>query len=122
NDLIVLESGDLLRKMSIRDGFAIKKAIKGGYRVCVITGGTSFGVMMRLKNLGVNSIYHGIQDKLEIYEEYIHSLDIDPAEILYMGDDIPDYEVMRRVGLPCCSVDSVSGIVEISQYFSSKIG
>lgn len=122
SDLIVLENGDLLRTMNVRDGYAIKRAIKAGYRICVITGGISSGVEIRLKSLGISPIYHGINDKLKTFEEFVSSYNIDPAGILYMGDDIPDYETMRLVGLPCCPQDATNEIMEICQYISPKNG
>ncbi len=118
SELIILENGRLLRKMNTRDGFALKTAIKEGYRVGIITGGKSSGVVSRLEGLGITDIYKGVEDKLEAFEEYIETYDIDPAGILYMGDDIPDYEVMRRVGLPACPQDAAIEIMNISQYKS----
>lgn len=118
SDLIVLEDGKLLRKMNTRDGYALKRAIEAGYKVCIITGGKSEGVVARLKGLGIKDIYKGISDKLEAFDEYIYAYDIDPAAILYMGDDLPDYEVMRRVGLPACPTDAAHEILAIAQYVS----
>ncbi len=122
SDILILEDGNLLRKMSVRDGYAVKRAIKAGYRICVITGGTSSGVISRLQGLGITDIYVGISDKLDTFEEFVTTYDIDTDGILYMGDDIPDYEAMRRVGLPCCPQDSANEIIEICQYISPKNG
>ncbi len=118
SELIVLENGRLLRKMNVRDGYALKRAIKAGYRVCIITGGKSSGVVVRLEALGIVDIYKGVDDKLDALDEYVDIYDIDLAGVLYMGDDIPDYEVMRRVGLPACPADAAIEIVQISQYQS----
>lgn len=118
SELIVLENGKLLRKMNVRDGYALKKAVAEGYRVCIITGGNSTGVVERLEALGIENVYKGVDDKLEVFEEYIDIYDIDPDGILYMGDDLPDYETMRRVGLPACPADAAIEIVQISQYKS----
>ncbi|MEM9918414.1 MAG: HAD hydrolase family protein [Bacteroidota bacterium] len=122
SELIVLENGRLLRKMNVRDGFAIKKALEAGFRVAVITGGSSSGVTQRLRALGVQDIYSGIQDKLDAFEEYIYSYDIDPSRILYMGDDWPDYEPMRRVAIPACPRNAIPEILEIAQYISPLEG
>lgn len=119
--LHVLENGKLLRKMHTRDGYALKKAVQEGYRVVIITGGKSEGVATRLRNLGIKDIYSGISDKLEQYEEYLLLNDISSDEeegILYMGDDLPDYEVMRRVGLPVCPNDAAPEIINIARYIS----
>lgn len=120
--LLVLESGKLLRQMHTRDGYAVKAALRAGYRVCVITGGKSEGVRIRLQNLGVTDIYVGIQDKIEAYEEYIDLYEIDEEKVLYMGDDLPDYDVMRRVGFPVCPIDAAPEIKKLSQYISPVKG
>ncbi len=122
SDLIVFEDGKLLRKMSIRDGFALKMAVLAGYKVAVITGGKSEGVKLRLQGLGITDIYSGYQDKLEAYEELIYTYELDEEYILYMGDDIPDYAVMRRVGFPTCPSNAVPEIVELAHYISPYEG
>ncbi len=122
SDLLILENGNLLRKMNVRDGYAVKRAIKSGYRICIITGGTSSGVVTRLESLGISDIYSGINDKLDTFEEFVITYDLDTSGILYMGDDIPDYEPMRRAGLPCCPQDAANEIVDVSQYISPKNG
>lgn len=118
NEVIVTEEGKLLRKMNIRDGYAMKRAIVQGFRVCIITGGKSLGVKKRLEGLGVKDIYLGCYEKLEAYEAYIRTYDINPDGILYMGDDLPDYPVMRKAGLPVCPSDAVHEIFEIAKYVS----
>lgn len=122
SELIILENGRLLRKMNTRDGYALKKAIESGYRVCIITGGKSSGVVSRLEGLGISDIFKGVEDKLETLDAYIDTYNIDPQGILYMGDDLPDYEAMRRVGLPACPADAAVEIVQISQYKSPVNG
>ncbi|PHI18432.1 3-deoxy-D-manno-octulosonate 8-phosphate phosphatase [Lewinellaceae bacterium SD302] len=122
SSLHVLENGQLLRNMHTRDGYALKAAVKAGLRVCIITGGKSEGVKIRLQNLGVTDIYVGIQDKLETYEEYVDIYELDEGKILYMGDDLPDLAVMRRVGFPVCPADAAPEIKKISQYVSSLNG
>lgn len=118
SQVLVLEDGKLLRQMSIRDGYAIKLAVKAGYNVCVITGGKSEGVKVRLQNLGVRDIYTGISDKIEAYEEYIYAYDLDEGKILYMGDDMPDYPVMRRVGMAACPHNAAPELFDIATYVS----
>lgn len=122
SQVLVMEDGKLLRQMSIRDGYAIKLAVKMGYNVCVITGGKSEGVKTRLQNLGVRDIYTGISDKLEAYEAYIYAYDLDEGKILYMGDDLPDYAVMRRVGLATCPHNAAHELFGIATYVSPYIG
>ena len=118
----VTESGEMLRIMNIRDGFAMKAAIESGYHVCIISGGKNEGVRTRLRNLGVTDIHLGSPDKVETFKEYIDVYQIKPEEVLYMGDDIPDYHVMKLVGLPTCPQDASPEIKAISKYISHKNG
>ncbi len=117
-DLLITEKGELLRKMNVRDGYALKKTLFEKYKVIIITGGSSLGTTDRLKALGVTDIISGAQNKLQHYEKLLDEHGLDEDGILYMGDDIPDYEVMRRVGLPCCPNDAVPEIREIAKYIS----
>lgn len=114
----VTQSGELLRSMNIRDGFAMKAAIEKGYNVCIISGGSNEGVRTRLRNLGLYDIHLGVSDKVAIYQEYIDVNHIKPNQILYMGDDIPDYWVMQKVGMPTCPQDAVPEIKKLSKYIS----
>lgn len=118
----VAADGEMLRNMNIKDGFAMKAALESGYNVCVISGGKNEGVRTRLRNLGLTDIYLGCPDKVETFKEYIDIYGIKPEQVLYMGDDIPDYHVMKLVGLPTCPQDSVSEIKAISAYISHKNG
>ncbi len=122
NQVLVLEEGKLLRQMSIRDGFALKMAVQQGYRVCVISGGRSEGVRQRLLSLGLQDVYLGHSDKRDAFEEIIETYELDEGKILYMGDDLPDYPLMRRVGLPACPADAVPEVLEIAQYVSPLPG
>jgi 3-deoxy-D-manno-octulosonate 8-phosphate phosphatase (KDO 8-P phosphatase) len=116
--LLITEKGELLRTMNVKDGYAMKHALDKGYRICIITGGNSVGVNSRLKALGITEIHSGIGKKIATYNQVIEHLQLDEGGILYLGDDIPDYEVMRRVGLPACPADAVQEIIEIANYIS----
>lgn len=118
----VTSSGEMLRVMNIRDGYAMKAAVDSGYHVCVISGGSNDGVRIRLENLGITEIYLGAPDKVALFENYIKAYNIQPEQVLYMGDDIPDYHVMQRVGLPTCPQDAAPEIKSISKYVSHKTG
>ncbi|HKX87532.1 MAG TPA: HAD-IIIA family hydrolase [Flavobacterium sp.] len=118
----VSQTGEMLREMNIRDGFAMKAAIESGYHVCIISGGSNEGVRIRLRNLGITDIHLGSPDKVETFKEYIDVYKIKPEQVLYMGDDIPDYHVMQLVGLPTCPQDASPEIKEISNYISHKNG
>ncbi|GAB4261621.1 MAG: HAD-IIIA family hydrolase [Saprospiraceae bacterium] len=122
SELLITEKGELLRKMNVRDGYAIKQALKNDYRILILTGGSSQGVISRLKDLGIQDILWGIHNKLGAYEEFLDAYDIDEDGILYMGDDMPDYEVMKRVGFPCCPADADPEIRNIAQYVSPYKG
>ena len=114
--------GELLRTMNIKDGYALKLAQKSGYTVCIISGGKNEGVRKRLRNLGITDIYLGVDDKVEQINEFFDIYSINPSEVLYMGDDIPDLYPMRLVGLPCCPQDAAAELKEISLYISHKKG
>ncbi|PJE44386.1 MAG: 3-deoxy-D-manno-octulosonate 8-phosphate phosphatase [Flavobacterium sp.] len=118
----VAPNGEMLRIMNIRDGFAMKAAIESGYNVCIISGGNNEGVRIRLKNLGINDIHLASPDKVATFNEYTKLYQIQPEQVLYMGDDIPDYHVMQLVGLPTCPQDASSEIKAISKYISHKNG
>ena len=118
----IFPDGQLIRSMSIKDGYALKKAIDNGYNVCIISGGTNAAVKTRLRDLGITDIFLGVQDKVDKMNEYIEIYDIDITNVLYMGDDIPDFQVMKNVGLPACPKDAVQEIQDISIYVSQKKG
>jgi 3-deoxy-D-manno-octulosonate 8-phosphate phosphatase (KDO 8-P phosphatase) len=116
--LLVMPDGLMARRMNIKDGYALQLAVKKGYRVIVISGGISPHVQERLIKLGVNEVFMGIKDKLYCLKEYLSKNSLQQEEVMFMGDDIPDYEVMLNVGLPCCPIDAVSEIKSISKYIS----
>jgi 3-deoxy-D-manno-octulosonate 8-phosphate phosphatase (KDO 8-P phosphatase) len=118
----VTSTGEMLRVMNIRDGYAMKAAVDSGYHVCVISGGSNEGVRIRLENLGITEIYLGAPDKVKLFNEYIKAYNINPEQVLYMGDDIPDYHVMQLVGLPTCPQDAAPEIKSLSKYVSHKNG
>jgi 3-deoxy-D-manno-octulosonate 8-phosphate phosphatase (KDO 8-P phosphatase) len=118
----VTTSGEMLRKMNIKDGYAIKTAIDKGFNVCVISGGSNEGVRVRLRGLGVTDIYLGAHNKIEQLDEYLDIYNIKAENVLYMGDDIPDLPVMKLVGLPCCPQDAAPEIKAVSHYISHKNG
>ena len=119
--LIVMES-ELYRIMNIRDGFALKTAVEAGYHVAIISGGKSESVRTRLKNLGVKDIYLEVEDKSARYEELLLLYNLKEEEILYMGDDLPDYEVMKRSGVPVCPNDAATEIRNLAVYISPVKG
>jgi len=118
----IMPDGELVRHMNIKDGYALKAAIDKGLNVCIISGGKNEGVRTRLANLGIEDIYLGAHDKIKQYKELVKKYELKPKNVLYMGDDIPDYPVMELVGLPCCPNDAAPEIQGISKYISYKKG
>jgi 3-deoxy-D-manno-octulosonate 8-phosphate phosphatase (KDO 8-P phosphatase) len=120
--ITVTTDGEMLRIMNIKDGFALKTAVDAGFNVCIISGGSNEGVRKRLSGLGIKDIYLGAHNKIEQLMEYMSKHNITKHSVLYMGDDIPDYPVMKLVGLPCCPKDAVQEIKSVSKYISHKGG
>lgn len=118
----VTTEGDLIRTMSVKDGYALKQAVKAGYTVCIISGGKNEGVRTRLRELGITDIYLGIDDKVEQLDEFFDIYDIKAENVLYMGDDIPDMYPMKLIALPTCPQDAVPEVKEVSKYISHKNG
>lgn len=115
-------SGDMMRSMNIKDGYAVQLAIKKKYPIAIITGGNSQSVKSRFNNLGVTDIYLNSFNKLDNFITFYSQYNIKPENILYMGDDIPDYEVMKKTGIPTCPIDAAEDIKNISKYISDKKG
>jgi len=120
--VLVGEDGSLLRAVSIRAGYAVQLAIKLGYRVAIITGGDSAGIRKRFAKLGVTDYYSGVQSKKEVYAAYLERHGLKKEEVLYMGDDIPDYEVMKMAGLAAAPADACPEILSVSHYVSGLKG
>lgn len=120
--LLITSDGEMLRKMSVKDGYALKTALQKGYNVCIITGGTNEGVRLRLAGLGVTAIYLGAHHKEEPLSEYLAKHGIAPKNVLYMGDDMPDIPPMKMVGLPTCPQDAIPEVKEVAKYISHRKG
>lgn len=122
NELTLHPTGDMMRTVNTRDGFAIRKAINDGFKIAVITGARSESLRKRFSDLGTEDIYLGSTDKVKDLLSFTRKWGIDQAQLLYMGDDIPDLEVMQMVGLPTCPSDAVAEILAISRYISTYPG
>jgi len=120
--ILITKTGEMLREMDTKDGYALKCALQKGYRVAIITGGTNEGVRERFKALGIYDIYLGAHRKIEAYTDLLDSYQMDPKTILYMGDDLPDLAVMELVGVAACPQDAVPEIKNISNYISHRNG
>lgn len=120
--VLLLENGLQARQMHVKDGLALQMAIKNGYNVFVISGGSSEPVIRRLEYLGIDEIHLGLKDKLKFFEGMRQQYGLNWNEILYMGDDLPDIPVLDKVGLPCCPKDAVAEVKAVANYISSIKG
>lgn len=120
--ILVTSKGEMLRKMNVKDGYALKTALLKGYNICIITGGSNQGVKDRLKGLGITDIYLGAHHKEEPLDEYLDIHDIKPENVLYMGDDMPDIPPMKRVKLATCPQNAIVEVKTICDYVSHKNG
>ena len=114
--LIVMPNGLLIRTMNIKDGYALQLAIKKGYQVWIISGGNSVEVEERLKGLGIHEVHMRVGDKKTLLQELSNQQNIPMDQILFMGDDMPDYEAMRLAGIAACPADAAAEIKTISTY------
>jgi 3-deoxy-D-manno-octulosonate 8-phosphate phosphatase (KDO 8-P phosphatase) len=120
--LLITPDGEWVRKMNIKDGYILQLAVKKGYRVIVITGSSSVPVEKRLNRLGINMVYQNVKDKMMLLKTLMAEHGFSSAEALYMGDDIPDLDVMKACGLSCCPADSSRDILAIADYISPVKG
>jgi 3-deoxy-D-manno-octulosonate 8-phosphate phosphatase (KDO 8-P phosphatase) len=116
------EDGEPMRTANVKDGFAIRNAILSGYPIAIISGGRNENIRKRYQKLGVEYIYIAAKDKIACFNELIKKTNIKPEEIMYMGDDLPDYQIMTKVGVPTCPSDAVTEIKSISKYISDRKG
>lgn len=123
SDTVALHpNGEPMRVVNIKDGYAIQHAVKRGYPMAIITGGKTNSVRIRFEGLGVKDIYMASAYKMKDFLDFAQKNGVDPSEILYMGDDIPDFEVMKKCGFPCCPNDAAPEIREVACYVSPKDG
>ena len=115
-------SGEPMRTVNIQDGYTIQLACKSGLRVAILTGGTTESVRLRYEHLGVEDIIMGSSVKIKDYERLLAKYGLAEDEVVYVGDDIPDYEIMRRCGCPCCPADACPDIKAVSKYVSRVAG
>lgn len=120
--LYCFADGEQVRAFNIKDGFAIKHAISQGFRVAIISGKNEPGVRKRLEQLRIEDIFLGVEDKVDALEDYLYLQGVHPATVAYMGDDMPDYEVMQRCGLRACPADAADDIKAISTFVATKNG
>lgn len=123
NQTITLDiNGTPLRTINLRDGYALQLAVRKGYEVCVISGGNSESFKKRLNSLGVQHVYLGVSEKTAVLRSFMKEVHLSREQVLYMGDDIPDYHVMKEAGVAVCPGDADNEIKNISLYISDKTG
>ena len=120
--LVVMNDGLQARQMHVKDGLALQMALKNGYSVIIISGGSSEPVIRRLQKLGVTEVYFEIKDKLLFLEEYLANRRLQWEEVLFMGDDLPDLAVLNKAAMACCPADAVMEVKKISKYISPVKG
>ncbi len=119
---VYLINDDVIRALNSKDGYAIQYATKLGYKIFIITGGNSQQVKDRLLNLGVNEVHLAVKRKLECYDNILLRFQLSPEEVLYMGDDIPDIPVLKKVGVSTCPQDACSDVKLLVDYQSHRNG
>ncbi len=120
--VLLLDDGQMARSMNTKDGYAMQLAIKKGYFIIVISGGGSEGARVRLNKLGITEVHFQAENKKALLDNFLKARNILPEQVLFMGDDIPDYAAMTASGLPCCPSDAVPEIKSISRYIAGLPG
>ena len=121
-NVVMQPDGMPQRTINIRDGYALQLAVKSGLKVAIITGAKVESVRKRYQVLGIQDVYLACSRKIDTYQQFLDKYGLKDEEVMYMGDDIPDYEVLQRCGLPCCPADAAQEIKEICTYVSPLCG
>jgi len=120
--VLINAEGELLRTANVKDGYAMKHASEMGLRIAIISGGRSESVKLRMAPLGITDVFLNVRDKLKTYKEYVETHQLKAEEILFMGDDIPDYPLMKEVGVATCPADAAEEIKSAATYISFQKG
>ncbi|MDR2010151.1 MAG: HAD hydrolase family protein [Bacteroidales bacterium] len=116
------DSGEFIRTTNVKDGYILKYAKRKGFVIGIISGGNNENIIKRFHNLGIEDVIIKSKRKVADMEIFLEKYNLRYEDVLYMGDDIPDLEIMQKVGLPCCPNDAVTEIKEISVYISKLNG
>jgi 3-deoxy-D-manno-octulosonate 8-phosphate phosphatase (KDO 8-P phosphatase) len=116
--ILTLDDGEAYRITNVKDGYALQLAVKKGYRVAVISGAKADCMSHRLKALQIRDIFLGVENKIRTFDAYLQQNKLQPANVLFMGDDIPDYEVMMKAGVAACPADAAEEIKSVAGYIS----
>ncbi len=120
--VLVMESGEMVRNINCKDGYALHLANNKKYRIVVISGGNNTAIQKSLARTGITDVFIKQHDKLACYDQYLQTNNLADEEVLYMGDDLPDYEIMSRAGVAVCPKDAVAEIKKVCHYVSAKKG
>jgi 3-deoxy-D-manno-octulosonate 8-phosphate phosphatase (KDO 8-P phosphatase) len=120
--IITLDDGEAYRTTNVKDGYALQLARKKGYRIAIISGARADCMVHRLKSLLITDIFLGVENKVETFQNYLNENNLEPSQVLFMGDDIPDYEVMKMAGVAACPADAAEEIRNVSHYISHASG
>lgn len=110
--------GEPLRMLNVKDGYVLQHAVRSGIRICIISGGVSRAVEMRYGSLGITDIYCGVSRKIDVLKGWMHRCGLDPGQVAYVGDDVPDYEPMKHVGLSVAPADAANDVKAVALYVS----
>jgi 3-deoxy-D-manno-octulosonate 8-phosphate phosphatase (KDO 8-P phosphatase) len=120
--ILVFDTGEQVRKMSVKDGYALQLAVKKKYHIVVISGGNGVGASIRLQKLGISNVFLNVKDKVKILEDFLEKNELKWSETLYMGDDIPDFQPMQKAGMTCAPADAAPEILQMARYISPYEG
>ncbi len=116
--VLVLPDGEPLRRTNVKDGYALQLAVKKGLRIAVISGGWGKNMQKRLEMLKLEDIHLGVKNKIDVFNALLDKHGLSSETVIYVGDDIPDYQVMLQAGLAVCPSDAAEEIKSISHYIS----
>ena len=122
NTITLHPEGEPMRTVNIKYGYAMQLAVKQGLHIAIMTGADVKSIRMRYEKLGVKDIFTGCSVKIRVYEKFLADNALSDEEVIFVGDDIPDYEVMSRCGCPCCPADACPDIKRVSRYVSNQNG
>jgi 3-deoxy-D-manno-octulosonate 8-phosphate phosphatase (KDO 8-P phosphatase) len=120
--IITLPTGEALRIANVKDGYALQLAIKKNYKIVIISGGNAISMIKRFETLKIMDVFLSVENKIEIFDQYLIDNSLLPENVLYMGDDIPDYAVMKKAGVAACPADAVEEVKSIAHYISHQKG
>ena len=120
--IITLPTGEALRMANVKDGYALQLAIKKNYKIVIISGGNAVSMIRRFETLKIVDVFLSVENKIEVFDKYLKDNLLKPENVLYMGDDIPDYAVMKLAGVAACPADAVEEVKSVAHYISHRKG